>query len=42
MTTALKNKTTNKVEFFQGGKKVFPTKINGNVVSFKNGDIILI
>lgn len=37
-----KENRTNKVEFFQDGKQIFPTSWKGNIVSFENGKTILI
>lgn len=42
MTRAIKNKQTNKVEFFRNGKQVFDFTIKGNIVTFSNGDYILL
>lgn len=42
MTTSKKDKLTNKVTFYRQGKRVYDFTIKGNVVSFSNGDIILI
>lgn len=38
----VKNIRTNKIEFFQNGKQVFPISINGNIATFKNGKTILL
>ena len=42
MTTARKNKVTNKVEFFRNGVQVFDFTVSGNIVKFSNGDYILL
>lgn len=42
MTTKVKCTQTNKIMFFRNGKQVFDYTIKGNIVSFKNGEIILI
>ena len=42
MTTFQKCIKTNKVSFFRNGKQVFDFRIKGNIVSFSNGDVILI
>lgn len=42
MITVKKDNCTNKVEFFQDGKQIFPTSWIGNIVSFSNGKTILI
>jgi len=41
-TTYLQDKKTNKVSFFRNGKQVFDFTISGNIVSFSNGDFILL
>ena len=42
MTTYKKSKLNNKITFWRKGKQVFDFTINGNIVKFDNGDIILI
>ena len=42
MTTKVISKSTNKIMFFRNGKQVFDFTIKGNIVSFSNGDVILI
>lgn len=42
MTTFIKDLKTNKVTFYRNGKQVFDFTISGNVVSFSNGDFILL
>ena len=38
----IKDSATNKVSFYRNGNQVFDFTINGNIVEFANGDIILI
>ena len=42
MTTAKKDIRTNKVTFWRNGRQVFNFTISGNIVTFSNGDLILI
>lgn len=42
MTTVKKDSKNNKLMFFRNGQQVFDFTIKGNIVSFDNGDIILI
>lgn len=41
-TQIQKSAKTNKITFFRNGKQVYDFKINGNIVTFSNGDIILL
>lgn len=40
--TTKKDKTTNKVSFYQNGEKVYPVSFSGNQYEFENGQIVLI
>lgn len=41
-TKCYKCNKTNKVTFYRNGSQVFDFEISGNIVTFSNGDIILI
>lgn len=40
--TTRKDKTTNKVSFYQNGESVYPVSVSGNQYEFENGKIVLI
>lgn len=41
-TKCYKCNKTNKVEFYRNGERVFDFTIDGNIVTFSNGETILI
>jgi hypothetical protein len=41
-TTYTRDSKTNSISFFRNGKRVYDFTISGNVVSFDNGDFILL
>ena len=40
--TTSKDKTTNKVSFYQNGESIYPVSVSGNQYEFENGQIVLI
>jgi len=41
-TTFTRDSKTNKVTFYRNGVQVFDFTVSGNIVSFENGDLILL
>ena len=41
-TLIQRNSKTNKVTFYRNGNQVFDFTINGNIVEFSNGDLIIL
>ena len=42
MITFIKDVKTNKIMFFKDGKQIFDFSIKGNIVTFSNGEVIII